>query len=445
MKRTLPVIIALMSLSLLGLIFFQFIWLKTAKQTKQQQLTDNIYITAVESSESLMDIVMQRQQLEIGQGGSLEDERVKAHLFNSSVMQTLKPDQISSIIRKTMDKHALTNVSFEFAITDASPTGISVSSKHFDNLFLDSTNNTRYAVELNPPAGSNLENITMKEYLILIVPNQDEIVFKEILWFIMGTVAFTVIIIAAFWISIVTVLRQKKLSEIKSDFINNMTHEFKTPIATISLAVDALKNKKVIEDEEKTAFYTQIIRDENKRMNMQVETILQASLLEKNQIEMEFRKFSAHALMNKAIDNIRLPLQEKNGTLDVSLRASNDLVMADEVHFINIINNLLDNGLKYSKDEGVSLAIATENTGKNLIIRITDNGIGMNRETLSRIFEKFYRAHTGNLHNVKGFGLGLSYVKSIVEAHHGNIKAESTLGKGSTFTITLPLIQQQTN
>jgi two-component system phosphate regulon sensor histidine kinase PhoR len=149
--------------------------------------------------------------------------------------------------------------------------------------------------------------------------------------------------------------------------------------------------------------------------------------------------------MKKAIDNIRLPLQEKNGTLDVSLRASNDMVMADEVHFINIINNLLDNGLKYSKDEGVSLAIATENTGKSLIIRITDNGIGMNRETMSRIFEKFYRAHTGNLHNVKGFGLGLSYVKSIVEAHRGNIKAESTLGKGSTFTITLPIIPQQTS
>jgi len=439
MKKTFPVIIVLMSLSLLGLIYFQFMWLSSAKQTKEQQLANNIYITAVESAESLMDFVMQTHNTELGDGGSLIDEQVKAHLFNSSVMQRLKTDQISAIIRKTMDMHALKNVPYEFAITDASPTGISMSSQHFEELFLDSVNNTKYVVELNPPAGSNLENISIKEYLILIVPNQDEIIFNEIMWFILGTVGFTAIIISAFWVSIVALLRQKKLSEIKSDFINNMTHEFKTPIATISLAVDALKNKKVMDDPEKTSFYTQIIRDENKRMNMQVETILQASLLEKNQMQMELKKFPAHELMKKAIDNISLPLQEKNGSLEVSLQASNDLIMADQVHFTNIINNLLDNGLKYSKETGVALSIKTENTGKNLIIRISDNGIGMSRETLSRIFEKFYRAHTGNLHNVKGFGLGLSYVKSIVEAHKGQIKADSTLGKGSTFTIILPL------
>lgn len=429
-----------MTLSLLGLIYFQFLWLSTAKQTKQQQLGNNIKISAAESAEQLMNYVIRDHEKDISDDGSMSDEKVKEHLFNSSVIQRLKADQIYWIIRNTMDVHGLKDVSFEFAITDGGQTGMTLQSAQFKQFYKDSTHNTKYVVPISPPEGSNLENIVKEEYLMIIVPNQEEIIFKQIVWFILGTVIFTVIILAAFWVSIVALLRQKKLSEIKSDFINNMTHEFKTPIATISLAVDALNNKKVIDDKEKSAFYTQIIRDENKRMNMQVETILQASLLEKNQMQMELKKFPAHELIRKAIDNITLPLQQKGGTMEVSLHAGNDLILADQVHFTNIINNLLDNGLKYSKETGVALTISTENTGRQLIIKIGDNGIGMSRETLSRIFEKFYRAHTGNIHNVKGFGLGLSYVKSIVEAHKGHIKAESILGKGSTFTISLPLI-----
>jgi len=228
------------------------------------------------------------------------------------------------------------------------------------------------------------------------------------------------------------------LSEIKSDFINNMTHEFKTPLATISLAVDALKNEKVSSDKEKTNYFTGVIKEENKRMNKQVETILQAALLDKQEVQLNLKKLSAHELIKSALNNIQLPVNEKQGTLEVNLEAQKDMVMADEVHFTNLINNLLDNALKYSKEAPV-IKLSTSNAGNLLKIKIEDNGIGMNKETLSRIFEKFYRAHTGNIHNVKGFGLGLSYVKTMVEAHKGSIKAESTLGKGSCFSITIPL------
>jgi two-component system phosphate regulon sensor histidine kinase PhoR len=256
----------------------------------------------------------------------------------------------------------------------------------------------------------------------------------------LGTILFTIIIITAFFLTIRALIRQKKLSEIKSDFINNMTHEFKTPIATISLAVDALKNEKVIGDKEKSSYFTNIIKEENKRMNKQVETILQAAMLDRKEIQLNINKVAAHELIQNAINNINLPLEEKNGKLEVNLNASNDLILADEVHFTNIINNLLDNAVKYSKEENLIIKISTENTYNNIRIKIEDNGIGMNKETISRIFEKFYRAHTGNIHNVKGFGLGLSYVKTIVEAHKGSIKVESTIGKGSTFIINIPTV-----
>jgi two-component system phosphate regulon sensor histidine kinase PhoR len=291
---------------------------------------------------------------------------------------------------------------------------------------------------LEPPSGSNFENLVSEELFSVIVPHQKSIIWKEMIWFVLGSILFTLIITTAFFITIRTLLKQKKLSEIKSDFINNMTHEFKTPLATISLAVDALKNEKVSGNKEKTNYFTGIIKEENKRMNKQVETILQAALLDKQEVQLNLKKLSAHDLIVSALNNINLQVEEKNGKLEVDMEAEKDLILADEVHFTNLINNLLDNAVKYSK-ENLHIKLNTRNAGNQLKIIIEDNGIGMNKETLNRIFEKFFRAHTGNVHNVKGFGLGLSYVKTMVDAHHGTIKAESVLGKGSSFCITIPL------
>ena len=217
-----------------------------------------------------------------------------------------------------------------------------------------------------------------------------------------------------------------------------MTHELKTPLATISLAIDALTNEKVIHDTDKIKIYSSMIKEENKRMNKQVEKILQAARLEKEELKLNLQPLDAHQVIHKVADNFALQVQEKNGILELKLNATNPNIKADEVHFSNIIFNLLDNALKYSEGSP-HITVETFKHGNGLLsISIKDNGIGMDKETQSRIFEKFYRAHTGNLHNVKGFGLGLSYVKAIVDAHEGKIKVESTPGKGSTFTITLP-------
>jgi two-component system phosphate regulon sensor histidine kinase PhoR len=289
-------------------------------------------------------------------------------------------------------------------------------------------------------SGSETESLSPDERLIVVISDLNDYVLRSLGWMIAGAILFTITIIAAFYLTVRTLLRQKKLSEIKSDFINNMTHELKTPLATISLAVDAIRNEKVINDREKLTYFSGIIKDENKRMNKQVETILQAALLDKDAIQLNPRPLHVHQVLENIRDNFALQLNERGGNASLELSASPDIVEGDEIHFTNMLSNLVDNAVKYSREDVPPLIkISTQSAGKYIRIRIEDNGIGMNKETLTRIFEKFYRAHTGNVHNVKGFGLGLSYVKSMVDAHNGKIKAESTVGKGSIFTVDIPL------
>lgn len=435
MKRIFPVITILILLSLLGLIFFQWLWIKSAQNIKEQQLSDNVTKATADAAERLM---QEKNSLSFPRKNDVlfPQEKMQMDFFKFSVIQRFKKEEINEIIHAALKKHLMKEVHFEFAIAQ-NYIYTDMQSDNFSKYEAD-TNNLRRVYPLVAQSGGSLENIIKEESLVIIVPDEGKIILKDILWFIIGSILFTIIITTAFFVTIRTLLRQKKLSEIKSDFINNMTHEFKTPLATISLAVDALKNEKVVADKEKTSYFTGVIKEENKRMNKQVEAILQAALLDKQQVQLNLKKRSAHELINAAINNIALPIEEKQGKLEVNLEATNDIVMADEVHFINFVNNLLDNALKYSKEKP-TICLSTSNVSNNLRIKIEDNGIGMNKETLNRIFEKFYRAHTGNIHNVKGFGLGLSYVKTMVQAHHGNIKADSTLGKGSVFYITIPL------
>jgi two-component system phosphate regulon sensor histidine kinase PhoR len=435
MKKVFPIITVLILLSLLGLIFFQFLWLKSAKEIKEQQLDDNITKAVSEAAEKL---VQDKTNFQFNRRDLRFPNRAQMEFFKPSVIQRFSKEDIHEILKNALRKSLLKDVPFEFAVTENTLTGDQVATDNFFKYYIDSTNNIRRIIQLIPPSGSNLENLTKEEFLAVIVPHSRTIVLKEITWFIMGAILFTIIITTAFFLTIRTLLKQKKLSEIKSDFINNMTHEFKTPLATISLAVDALKNEKVTGDKEKTNYFTGIIKEENKRMNKQVETILQAALLDKQEVQLNLKKLSAHSMIKSALNNITLPVENKGGSITAGLDAQKDIILADEVHFTNIINNLLDNAVKYSRENPV-IQLHTSNQGNTLRIKIEDNGIGMNKETLNRIFEKFYRAHTGNVHDVKGFGLGLSYVKTMVDAHHGTIKPESILGKGSCFTVTIPL------
>jgi len=438
MKKNFPLIVVLITISLFGLIYFQILWLNTARKTKEKQLRENIYIATSGAAEELTKPSSLITSLNQSKEFILKNKNNVSDVFSVLVMDRFTKDEISSIIRNSFAKHFLEGVSFEFAVSDNSITGNQIQSDNFFKFFSDSANNTNIAIPLETSNSGAVDNITKEEFLVVIVPHQSALVFKEIFWFIMGTILFTIIITTAFFLTIRTLLAQKKISEIKTDFINNMTHEFKTPIATISLAIDALKNEKVIADPTKSEYFISVIKSENKRMNKQVESILQASLLDNKEIQLNRKLISAHQLIQQAVDNSMLSLQEKNGKITTNLEASSDVIFADELHFSNIINNILDNAIKYSKPEGVTIKLYTESKGKDIKIVISDDGIGMSKDTIKQIFEKFYRAHTGNIHNVKGFGLGLSYVKSVIEAHKGTIKVESNLGVGSRFTILLP-------
>jgi two-component system phosphate regulon sensor histidine kinase PhoR len=361
------------------------------------------------------------------------------------VTQTFTSAEINSQLRKAFDSRGLKNAHFEFDVYSNVGSNSAMSfqtpdlqSANYISELKDSVNNVSFITVLQAPESTNVNSVLPDEGIVVVVHDFKGLVQGEMRIMIASAIFFTLMIIAAFYVTVSALLRQKKLSEIKNDFINNMTHEFKTPLATISLAVDALRNEKVVQDREKSGYFTGIIKEENKRMNKQVETILQASLLDRQEQQLNLKSLHAHHIIREALENVRLQLEGKGGSSELQLNARTDLIEADEVHFMNLITNLIDNAIKYSR-ENLLVRISTHSSTRSLVIRIEDNGIGMTKETQRRIFEKFYRAHTGNLHNVKGFGLGLSYVKTIVEAHQGKIKVDSTIGKGTAFTLEFPL------
>lgn len=439
MKRIFPIITILIFVSLLGLIYFQYEWIRQALQDKQQQFEQSLSMVAQTAA---IDLADQRGNNSPFDSRKNNEVIFPLNAYPSTIVHHFSREEIRTIIDHAFEKLNVKKVDYEFAISNTSLMGDELQSKKYAEAYLDTIHNLQLVLPIQSPNSSVIEQFAPEELLVMVVPQVKNIIWGQMIWMVIGSLIFTCIIFSAFYITVRALLNQKKLSEIKSDFINNMTHEFKTPLATISLAVDALKNEKVINDKNKMDYFSGIIKDENKRMNKQVETILQAALLDKQEIQLNEKPVHANAIIESAIKNIKLPLEEKHGKLDLQLHAANDLLMGDEVHLTNIINNLLDNAIKYSK-ENLCIKLSTLNFNSHLRIKIEDNGIGMNKETLHKIFEKFYRAHTGNIHNVKGFGLGLSYVKSMVDAHKGKIKAESALGKGSCFVIDLPVLKPE--
>ena len=278
-----------------------------------------------------------------------------------------------------------------------------------------------------------------KYQLLLTFPQKKKFLFSELVGITVLSIIFTLIIIIAYSSALNQLIKQRQISEIKTDFINNMTHEFKTPIATINLALDAIKNPKVIDDKEKVHRYLQMIRDENKRMHAQVENVLRISKLEKRELEISKETNNIHEIIDEAIEHVNLIIEDRQGIITTHFDANRTTVLLNDVHFTNVIVNVLDNAIKYSPEIPI-IDVYTENVKDFVIIKIKDQGAGMSKVAQKRIFEKFYREHTGDLHNVKGHGLGLAYVKRIIEDHNGQIFVESEKGKGSTFIIKVPLI-----
>jgi two-component system phosphate regulon sensor histidine kinase PhoR len=343
------------------------------------------------------------------------------------IQERVSNDVLNKLIKKELDENGV-NTHFEFGVySNGLATKIRSENFSYDK---DATYST--------PIFTDNEG-TEKYKLLVTFPYKKKFLLSELVSITVLSIIFTLIILIAYTSALNQLIRQRQISEIKTDFINNMTHEFKTPIATINLALDAIRNPKIIEDKDKVFKYLEMIRDENKRMHAQVENVLRISKLEKKELDIIKESKNVEEVIEDAIEHVNLILEDREGKIDLHFEASRTTVLLNDFHFTNVIVNILENAIKYTPSIP-KIDIYTENIKDMLLIKVKDNGLGMSKIAQKRVFEKFYREHTGDLHNVKGHGLGLAYVKQIVEDHNGQVYVESEKGKGSTFIIKIPLI-----
>lgn len=447
MKKSFSIITILITVSLIGIIFIQYSWLNNVAAIRKDQVDAKLDLVELEVVAALVEEkVSNLPQLPADVLPKGAQEQLLDIIGPQTVAERFSVAEIQKKFEKAFEANGLKGAKFEFAIlNEANNIGPDLASPDFERQYeLGLKDSVNYMIHVWPLESyendySSIMNPTEK--LVLIIYDMQSYVLKYVGGMIAIAVIFTLILIAAFYITVKTILTQKKLSEMKTDFINNLTHELRTPLATIAIAVDTLKNEKVIGDKDKLLSIGQIIKNENLRMNTQVEQILQAAQLDINQVLKGKEELHVHDVLRKIEVKFALQVSEKNALLSFQLDATADKVLGHPVHFVNMISNLIDNALKYSKEDiDPVIEVNTFNRKSSIVITVKDNGIGMSKDTVSKVFEKFYRAHTGNVHNVKGFGLGLNYTRKMVEAHHGKIEVQSTLGKGSLFTLTLPVL-----
>jgi signal transduction histidine kinase len=346
--------------------------------------------------------------------------------YNDDITKRLNFATLQTIIQKQMENHQI-YLQYEFAVKNDSGTVI-YKTPNFQSNYYDSYKTQLFPNDIFSPA----------YYLVLFFPKKDNFIAYSMGAMSIVTLILILVIIFSYTLTLYIILRQKKLSEMKNDFINNMTHELKTPISTISLASQMLNDNSLCKDGKNVINVSQIIAEESKRLAFQVEKVLQMAIFDRGEYRFNKQELSVNSLIANITATFSLHVSKRNGTLNVVCQAADDTVIADELHLSNTIINLLENALKYSGDKP-EIEIKTFNINHSIVISIKDNGIGISKQDLKHVFEKFYRVHTGNIHNVKGFGLGLSYAKIIAEAHKGSITVFSEINKGSDFQLTIPI------
>lgn len=386
--------------------------------------------TIPQTSRALQEILKERYVYQ----RALLDEVVYNILYTASdkpLKERVNFKQLDHFLKTELFNNGI-DIPYHFSVTDRDGKEVYRCSDYVHD---DEKIYSRLLFEKDPPAKMGFVNI--------FFPTLDNYIFSSVK-FMIPSIIFTVVLLITFIFTIYIIFRQKRLTEIKNDFINNMTHEFKTPISTISLAAQMLNDPAVGKSPVMFKHISGVINDETKRLRFQVEKVLQMSMFERQSVTLKKKEIDAHELISGVVNTFRLKVEKNNGTLEAELNAQDPVIFVDEMHFTNVVFNLLDNAVKYkSPDRDIALKIRTWNENGKLCISVEDNGLGIKKENLKKIFDKFYRVHTGNLHDVKGFGLGLAYVKKIIADHKGSIRAESELNVGTKFIITIPLFKEE--
>ncbi|MFN5911105.1 MAG: sensor histidine kinase [Bacteroidota bacterium] len=443
-RRTINAVVILGILSLASIMFIQFIWIRKTiaiqqKNVSIQKREDSLNLAQFHENVNLaLRNILQDISLDKGDSSDLYDavKQVSNDSYTVDINEELHPFYLENLLKREFYAQNIRQ-DFQYGIYDCFTDSIV-----FGNL-IKYKDDTVYVQKTDTVPEQTYANLKWKNdghYFTVFFPtinNTDLKAEEDTMSPYLYVTLIIVLILVFFGYSLNIIIRQKRLSEIKTDFINNMTHELKTPISTIGLSSEMLMRDDFSQEPDKLKRYAGIIYKENKRLEHQVERVLNVAKLDKEQLVLKKENIDLHELLQEAKENFEINQLEQGGTIELKLEAENGTLEADSVHITNVVYNLLDNAVKYC-DKVPHVTLSTRDDRKGILFEITDNGIGIRKEDQKMIFDKFYRVPTGNLHNVKGFGLGLYYVKLIIEAHSGKLEVKSTPGKGTTFTIILP-------
>ncbi|MBI9037387.1 MAG: HAMP domain-containing histidine kinase [Bacteroidales bacterium] len=468
-KKIIFFIITLISLSLIGLMFIQVHWINNAITVRQTTFVRDV-------NEAVSNVIFQIEKIEMSEqiknrftnstnktsilqsidsinNSFLEDiqsintnddfqklvkrsfmtQNLIEEMFNIKqnrpIDERINKDFLDSLINTELGKKGI-NTLFEFAVFNSARNSMIMqkTGKYPEKLLKHGFVFTLFPNDI----------IANPNYLIVFFPNEKQFIISQMWVLLFVSAILIIIIIVSFALTISTIFRQKKLSKMKNDFINNMTHEFKTPISTVSLACEALSDTDIKKSEQLYSNYIKIISEENSRLGVIAEKILQTAILEKGQLNLKKEEIDVNEIISDVVKNIKIQVEIKDGKIEEFYNADFSKIVADKIHITNVFYNLLDNANKYSPKKP-EIKVITENSAKGIIIKIEDNGIGISKANQKKIFGKLFRVPTGDVHDFKGYGLGLSYVKKIIEKHGGKISVDSELNTGSRFTIFLPL------
>lgn len=444
-RRTINAVIITGVLSILGILFIQVFWIKGTIKAQNRAIT-------IQERQDSLNVKQFEEQVRVALRNVVEHisthhadssdlygavKQKSSNYFLVDINEDLHPYYLEQLLKRTFYEHSISQ-DFQYGIYDCYNDNII-----YGNL-IKYTRDSLYAPISDSIAGITSPKLQWKKdghYFTVFFPSASGQPTEEILrqdssqWLYLLIIVCLILVFFGFTLSVI--IRQKRISEVKTDFINNMTHELKTPISTIGLSSETLLKEDFGNDPERLKRYAGIIYKENKRLETQVERVLSIAKLNKNELSLKLEKVAVHEMLEEAADSFRFNQMSEGGAINLKLKATTDVLKGDQVHLMNIFFNLIDNAVKYAVESPV-INIETINHKKGIIINIEDKGIGIKKEYLKQIFEKFYRVPTGNVHNVKGFGLGLYYVKTIVEAHSGTINVRSELEKGTLFSIWLP-------